>query len=268
MRWNNITRTVGAEARDGVHVCRGAKGGWGGEPRRVFAPDAPSDCAWATWSIYLDGGSPPAGGTSGVEIYQNVIDASTSGAVFVNGGGNINITNNVILDGDSTQIMIYSYNRAVDFGCPGTSINRNIFSWKATYERPVGTLKPVGAYGGFFMSPNEHLPGRCPISSTITASDYNLFWNPSLGLNGTAAWPTMFGSVGVQSYTLAQWQALQLMAAGPMDASSIIADPQFVDPDRGNYSLQATSPAPTKLGFRPIPSIDAPSIRAKSFNFN
>lgn len=56
VRWNNITRTVGAEARDGVHVCRGAKGGWGGEPRRIFAPDAPSDCAWATWSIYLDGG--------------------------------------------------------------------------------------------------------------------------------------------------------------------------------------------------------------------
>ena len=259
VRYNNITRTVGAEARDGVHVCQGAKGGWGGEPRHLFAPDVPSDCGWATWSIYLDGGSPPAGGTSGVNIYQNIIDASTSGAVFVNGGGNVNITNNVILDGDSTQILIYSYNRAVDFGCPGTAINRNVFSFKATHERPVGTLKPVGAYGGFFLSPPQHSPGMCPISSTITGSDNNLFWNPTLGLSGTAAWPTMFGSVGVQGYTLAQWQASKLMAAGPMDRSSIIADPQFVDAAHGNYSLKETSPALTKLGFQPIPPINAPS---------
>ena len=133
VRYNRITRTIGAEARDGAHVCRGASGGWGGQPRHVFGVGDESDCAWATWAIYLDGGSPPSGGTSGVEIYQNVLEATTSGAVFVNGGGNVTIDNNVILNGKASQILIYSYNRnASRWGCPGSRILRNVFSFNET----------------------------------------------------------------------------------------------------------------------------------------
>ena len=45
--------------------------------------------------------------------------------------------------------------------------------------------------------------------------------------------------------TLSQWQALG------KDAGSIVADPKFVDPERGDFHLQADSPA-AKVGFKPF----------------
>jgi len=199
VRFNNISRTVGAEGRDGLHVCQRHHGGWGGQPRHVFGPEEESDCAWATWSIYLDGGAPPSGGTAGVHIYSNIIDGSTSGGVFVNGGGNVTITNNIILDGTGSQILIYSYPRPSKWGCPGTTIERNIMSFTATAsdaQRSGWSVGPVRAYGGFYMSPNEHPAGTCPINSTINAADANVFWNPVLGKAALAA-RGLFGSVGV-----------------------------------------------------------------------
>jgi hypothetical protein len=46
-----------------------------------------------------------------------------------------------------------------------------------------------------------------------------------------------------------EWEAWQ--KAG-MDTHSVVADPRFVDPDRGDYRLRPESPA-LKLGFQPIP---------------
>ncbi len=48
---------------------------------------------------------------------------------------------------------------------------------------------------------------------------------------------------------LPQWQAWQDLG---WDRHSIVADPQFVDPDHDDYRLKRTSPA-WKLGFKPIP---------------
>jgi hypothetical protein len=47
-------------------------------------------------------------------------------------------------------------------------------------------------------------------------------------------------------------------AAETMDANSVVADPLFVDAAAGNFSLKPSSPA-LKLGFEPIPVIEAPS---------
>lgn len=47
--------------------------------------------------------------------------------------------------------------------------------------------------------------------------------------------------------------------ADTFDTHSIVADPLFVDPSRGDYSLNPASPAITKLGFAPIPPIVAPT---------
>lgn len=46
-----------------------------------------------------------------------------------------------------------------------------------------------------------------------------------------------------------EWEAWQM--AG-VDAQSVVADPLFVDPDRGDFTLKPDSPA-LKLGFKPIP---------------
>ncbi|MBI3854538.1 MAG: right-handed parallel beta-helix repeat-containing protein [Planctomycetes bacterium] len=56
----------------------------------------------------------------------------------------------------------------------------------------------------------------------------NLFWNPA----GTKGLPEKWKEQGI-------------------DKDSVIADPLFVDPDKGDFSLKADSPA-LKLGFQPI----------------
>ena len=40
----------------------------GSDDRRAKGWDARSDCAWAAWAIYLDGGSPPSGGTASTSM--------------------------------------------------------------------------------------------------------------------------------------------------------------------------------------------------------
>jgi len=56
--------------------------------------------------------------------------------------------------------------------------------------------------------------------------------------------PVHFGGL-----TFAQWQALG------QDRHSLIADPRFVDPADGNFSLKPGSPA-FKIGFKPIDTSD------------
>lgn len=46
-----------------------------------------------------------------------------------------------------------------------------------------------------------------------------------------------------------EWEAWQMAGA---DAHSVVADPKFVDPEHGNFTLRPESPA-LKLGFQPIP---------------
>ena len=38
-----------------------------------------------------------------MEIYGNVLDASMAGGVFINGGGNISIKNNIVLNGRTSR---------------------------------------------------------------------------------------------------------------------------------------------------------------------
>ena len=65
--------------------------------------------------------------------------------------GNITVTNNVILNGQTKQVEFYSYARPtsgyVGAGCPRSTIARNIFSFEATQtdaER-TGPTQPDGS---------------------------------------------------------------------------------------------------------------------------
>ena len=118
-----------------------------------------------------------------MNIFQNELEATTSGAVFVNGGGNVTIENNVILNGKASQILIYSYNRnASEYGCPGTQILRNIFQFSETAldaSRSGWSNGPVRAYGGHFMSPAQHLvcvsfPAPLPMQITTRSGTKGL----------------------------------------------------------------------------------------------
>jgi hypothetical protein len=80
--------------------------------------------------------------------------------------------------------------------------------------------KAVGDYGG----------GRC--GRDVCAFDHNLYWNAS-------GKPALFGKDG-----LAAWRALG------QDKSSLVADPLFVDPGKGDFRLRPGSPA-ARIGFAP-----------------
>jgi len=67
----------------------------------------------------------------------------------------------------------------------------------------------------------------------LAECDGNLYW--------AAGRPLAFGPVG----TLAEWRAKGF------DRHSVVADPQFVDPEAGDFRLRPTSPA-HKLGFKPV----------------
>ncbi|MBE3070045.1 MAG: hypothetical protein IMZ66_07395, partial [Planctomycetes bacterium] len=73
----------------------------------------------------------------------------------------------------------------------------------------------------------------------VSASDYNLFFNPSGGL-------VMKG--GAAAGTLDHWRG---MLGGKFDAHSVVADPMFVDLAGRDFRLKPGSPA-LKLGFKPI----------------
>ncbi|HZL90195.1 MAG TPA: right-handed parallel beta-helix repeat-containing protein [Pirellulaceae bacterium] len=79
--------------------------------------------------------------------------------------------------------------------------------------------KAVGDYGG----------GNC--GRNVCAFDENLYWE-------TSGNPPLFGQKN-----LTEWQALG------HDKTSVVADPQFVDADKGDFRLKEGSPA-TQIGFK------------------
>jgi hypothetical protein len=80
--------------------------------------------------------------------------------------------------------------------------------------------KAIGDYGGGNSGRN------------ICEFDQNVYWNAS-------GQPVLFGK-----RTFAEWQAAE------QDVKSIVADPLFVDPDKGDFTLRPGSPA-AQVGFEP-----------------
>ena len=89
-----------------------------------------------------------------------------------------------------------------------------------TVEHCIMFAKDAPILGGNWSGNNYHL-------------DDNLYWNP----DGKP--------VRMAGKDWAQWQA------GGQDAHSLVADPQFVDPEKGDFHFKSDSPA-AKIGFEPI----------------
>ncbi|MCX7016671.1 MAG: right-handed parallel beta-helix repeat-containing protein [Candidatus Sumerlaeota bacterium] len=68
--------------------------------------------------------------------------------------------------------------------------------------------------------------------------DYNLYWN-------AAGEPVEFGAAQFGRIPWEKWRSMG------QDAHSLIADPLFADPEKGDFSLKPDSPA-FKIGFKPI----------------
>ena len=158
-------------------------------------------------------------GCNGILVENNVVHDAVAGGWGCNFNcfGNL-ILNNVFAYG--TKFQLTRYGDAPDGEVPpnGEVFARNLVVWK---DGPLFAEKDWWAFQ--------------------TLWNYNLYWR--------------YGGEPVKfmSYSFEEWKAKGIVDRRSMrlDGDSIVADPLFVDPEHGDYSLRPGSPA-LKLGFRPI----------------
>ena len=175
------------------------------------------------WGVYLDDY------TSGVHVYGNLIVNTYRGGVMVHGGQDNVIENNVIIDGHAQQVQyspIDSLTSGRTVGHPDTDM------WLMTGNRCIGNIFA-------YSEPKAGWAAGKKWEQILAESDRNVVWH-----DGS---PVTMNMPGVTDDDY--WGAWQKLG---FDAHSVIADPQFVDPERGDYRLRPTSPA-LALGFKQLP---------------
>jgi parallel beta-helix repeat protein len=185
-----------------------------------------------THGIYLDNF------TSNCFVYGNIIIRCGSTGIYIQGGKNNIVENNIIVDVGNMSHMGGWW--APQMGEPsfmtGNRFCRNIF------YRSRGNPPIIFRHIGFKTE---------PLSDAIAQSDYNLFFSKIGGdFSITESSSFLFPELPTQwphlkVVPLAEWQK------EGMDAHSLIADPRFVDPANDDYRLRTDSPA-LRLGFQPI----------------
>ncbi|MEY3870122.1 MAG: hypothetical protein RLZZ338_4013 [Cyanobacteriota bacterium] len=163
--------------------------------------------------VFLDGDS------SGTTIYGNMILGTATGAIAFTNGKNNTFENNVFwVNGAKNQINSLQ----LDDLMKGNIVRRNI----VVFDDPNANLWKSHA--------------RKWNRDTLAEVDFNLYWH--LGGLDLANTPKSITPEG----NFTQWQG-----AG-FDRDSLIANPQFVRPEKNDYRLAPNSPA-FQLGFQPIP---------------
>ena len=79
-----------------------------------------------------DGGNADGSGYVGARVYGNIISSALGGAVFIHGGGNVNFSNNIVVDTSVPgefwgAVSIAAVNNASVEKRPGSHFDRNIF---------------------------------------------------------------------------------------------------------------------------------------------
>ena len=200
-----------------------------------------------TFGIYMDDWA------SGTKVYGNIITNTVNGAIFVHGGRDNIVENNVIIEGGRFGQMVYS-------ACPPSSpVAQQLLSVMFAKIREMGytkyplisTIKDLQT--GAKMSGNSFVRNIVyyndrnailygiynDIDLSTTVSDYNIIYHSGLPL----LVPITKASAKQQWI---EWQNKGL------DQHSLIADPLFSNIARGDFTLSSASPA-LKMGFKPIP---------------
>ncbi len=166
------------------------------------------------WSvgIYMDSG------TSNEQIYGNVINGGTMGGIYLSGGDNNHVWNNIVTGthqaadgGLGYGILLGGFANTTPMA--GTKVHNNIIQVPAGASAiffKTGIVDPAGIY-------------------------QNIYYSPS-GTNPQIA-----------NKTFSQWQAL-----GGDVGSTVVRDPGFADAANNNFQLNAGSYALTH-GFQDLP---------------
>ncbi len=169
------------------------------------------------WGIYQDEGS------THLLIENNVVHHTKFAPYNIHYAKELTVRNNIFALGKLEQISRGRHE-------PHTSVyfENNIVYWR---EGKLLSKDWKDVAYSFYTSPKR---GSVPLTSTFEA-DWNLYFNPEQKLE----------DVKFDGVTWAEWRQRG------KDAHSRYADPLFVDPENGDFTLQPGSPA-LALGFRPI----------------
>lgn len=147
-------------------------------------------------------------------VENNVVYNTLSGGLMYNNGGHEHtIQNNIFAHCGNYQLWPYTEKRP-------TTFRRNII------YMTQGEL--------FIPHASNIFKERLAKKESLGTWDQNIFWHTQLK-----------DKLPFFKWDFAAWQTLGL------DANSLLADPQFLDPDNYDFTLKPTSPA-LKLGFKPI----------------
>ena len=236
IRWNHISDSLG----------------YGREKDRWVSPHF-------AFGIYLDDN------TGGVDVIGNVVERCSRAGIYLHNARDNRIENNIVIDCGRQQLECRGWN------AESRMWKQHFGTMVKGYESVAGQPAWEGMRGmathprdavltdGLIMSGNTFLrnilDATDPKALFIRVHDFpvahnrfdaNLFWHHGqpigigrMGMGAPAKPPPA-------ADTLAAWQAAGL------DATSVVADPLFVDRAAGDYHLRPDSPA-RRLGFEPIP---------------
>lgn len=195
-----------------------------------------------TSGIYLDGY------TSGTEVYGNIVANTYHTGIFIHGGRDNYIMNNIIVEGGRSQMMYAAI-------LPDNNLILEMFNKVAEmgYTKYPLLSTIIDAQQGSSMSGNKFTRNivyytsntswlyaiNGNIDSTTTESDYNTIYSA--------------GAIPLIPFTQAPFsQHWKVWNDQGMDLNSVVADPLFYDFIKGDFRLSPNSPAFNK-GFIAIP---------------
>jgi parallel beta-helix repeat protein len=205
------------------------------------------------WGVYLDDN------TGGVDVIGNLVVRCSRAGIHLHNGRDNFIVNNIFVDNGQQQFeysgwtagnrmwrehlptMITGYDSVA--GEPAWQTMRNMNLHPTNAVLADGTIMSGNVFCRNLISwksPDAKLANFRSFSFDHNQSDSNLVWHFNLPLRMTG-----FPKIA-ETNQWAEWRARGL------DRSTVIADPEFVAPEKDDYRLRPGSPA-FRLGFVPIP---------------
>ncbi len=169
-----------------------------------------------SWGIYLDLPS------SGTHVYGNLVEGGFMGTVIIGGGRDNVIENNICIDGHYAQAYICQWSERYPMG--NNRFINNIFTWTNPNAR---FFHHTGQYGQLCSPEKAIFRGNLIQPPT---DDIKVRYIHDQAMVSMEKW-------------------LEMSEVG---GDFLIADPMFVNLEKGDYRLKAASPA-YRTGFKPLP---------------